>query len=88
MRKWWIPWTLGIALTGLMGIPQGTADPTITGPFSVQKSVRITEITTRTPTSVQSTRTNTTTITITKPDGKPTTTTSHLGSHTFTLPRN
>jgi len=65
MSKWWIPWTLGAALFGLMGIAPGIADSTSPGPFSVHKSVRITDTTTRTPTSVQSTRTNTTTTTIT-----------------------
>ena len=87
MSKWWIPWTLGAALFGLMGITPGIADSTSPGPFSVHKSVRITDTTTRTPTSVQSTRTNTTTTIITKPDGE-TTPRTFTRSHTFILPLN
>jgi hypothetical protein len=84
MRNWWIPWALSIALFGLMGSAPGIADSTIPTNLSWEKTVSITETTTRTSTSFQSTATRTTTTT--KTVGDQTKTTTSTQSHTFTVP--
>lgn len=64
MDRWWIPVALGVALIGPMGIAPNAAAQTSGTSFSLQKSVRITQTTTRDSTSVQTTGSKTTTTTI------------------------